>query len=718
MPNAPSSVVTRSSPPDFGGDWVVAAARVRASIGHPHLIRMRYQASARSRLAVELCSAPTLAQVLEDAPLPPRDAVAVIQAVASAVEALAAHGLAPRELAPESIYLHRTRGAILSDSGVPASLESRAEVLSASARLYLSPEELAGDPFTARSLVYSLGAILADSVPLESPALLVRVVDRATAEHPNARYKTPRGFAAAAAASVLGLNRAGSTPSRPQRARREPPPAAPPAAESPALAIPPQEERPASDGGAAKTAIGAAAARLANGAKALKAARPAKPAKAAKPPKPAKPATAAKPEKPPRRPKAAKPPKPAKPARPPKAAKPPKPAKLAGPPKAAKPPKPPKTAQPPRPAKLSRAVKAVRSTTQAGTAKAAKAVRSTTQAAAAKAAKAANAAARGFARTRVAANAAARALARARETSALGLTRRTATRAAVVGFALVVAAGGAAVATRSGGDGPDPVLASGSLKLDLPSDWAPSRVSDVNGVALVGAGAAAPSDHEAAAGLVVGLARDSTEVQQLLRDARLDAAGRRQVKLGQLEAWRWTNVRLGDREVATLFVAFTSRGPLLATCDRSAAAALLAQCARAVRTLHLTGPRPVAVAAVERIQDDLETALLTLRQDRLQGRAALAAAPIAQTQAKAARSLESGFRSASQAVVGIPTPTGTADLAPLVAGLNGTASAYRGLAAAILSGDPATFDEARQKIIEEEARLDDEITAATTPWAG
>ena len=121
---------------------------------------------------------------------------------------------------------------------------------------------------------------------------------------------------------------------------------------------------------------------------------------------------------------------------------------------------------------------------------------------------------------------------------------------------------------------------------------------------------------------------------------------------------------------------------------------------------------------MERIQHDLEAALLTLRQDRLQGRAALAAAPIAQKQAKAARSLETGFRSASQAVVGIPTPTGTADLAPLVAALNGTAAAYRGLADAILSGDPAEFDEARQSIIEEEARLDDEITAAAIPWAG
>ena len=691
MPNGPSSVVTRSSPPDSGGDWVVAAARVRASIGHPHLIRMRYQASARSRLVAELCSAPTLAQVLDDAPLGPRDAVGVIQAVASAVEALGAHGLAPRELAPESIYLHRTRGAILADSGVPASLESRAEVLSAAARLYLSPEEVAGYPFTARSVVFSLGAILGDSVPRESPALLVRVVDRATANHPDARYETPRAFAAAAAASILGLNGAGPTPSRPQRARRE----RPPAAEPPALAVPPLAESPASDRGGARAAIGAAAVKLANAATALKHALPAKPVKAAKPAKPPRPPMAS------RSAKAAKPPKaskPAKPRRPPKASR---PAKAVQPPKASKPAKPPTPAKPPWPTKVAGLAKA------AGIAKAVRAA----QAAAAKAAKAAQVATAAKAAT--AANGAARTIARARGTIAVGPARRS----AVVGFVVVVAAGCAAVATKSGGEGPDPVVASGSLKLDLPSDWKPSRVSHVNGVALVGAVAAAPSADDGA-GLAVGLADDSTEAQQLLRDARLDPASRRKVKLGQLEAWRWTNVRFGDRKVATLFVGYTSRGPLLATCDAGPAAALLAQCTKAVETVHLSGPRPVPITAVERIQHDLVAALLTLRRDRLQGRAALAVAPIAQEQAEDARSLESGFRSASQAVVDIPTPTGTADLAPLVAALNETASAYRGLADAILSGDPAGFDEARQTIIEEEARLDDEITAAAIPWAG
>ena len=286
MLNGPSSVVTRGNRPDSTGDWVVAAARVRASIGHPHLTRMRFQPTTRSRLAVELCSAPTLAQVLEEESLSPHDAVTVVDAVASAVEALAAHGLAPRELTPASVYLHRTRGAILSDPGAPAALVPRAEVVSPNARGYLSPEELAGNSLTARSLVYSLGTILGESVSRQAPASLTRVIERATDDCPKARYKNPRDFAGAATASVRGLKVAKSRPFRAagvpgitvrrQEAQPEPEPdRGPKAAVRPLTVTPPNGAKPTGPAKAAKPP------------KTAKAAKPAMPPKAAKPAKPA-----------------------------------------------------------------------------------------------------------------------------------------------------------------------------------------------------------------------------------------------------------------------------------------------------------------------------------------------------------------------------------------------------------------------------------------------
>ena len=177
-----SPTAPNGDPYEAGDDWVLAAARARASIGHPHLIRARLErGGSRPALVTELCPAPTLAQRLADRPLPVRDAVAVIGSVASAVEALAAHGLAPRELSPESIHLHHRRRAVLADTGVPRALVPRSHVVAPAARRYLSPEELGGDAPMPGSLVYTLGAILRDSVPEDAPKPLRSVIDRATA---------------------------------------------------------------------------------------------------------------------------------------------------------------------------------------------------------------------------------------------------------------------------------------------------------------------------------------------------------------------------------------------------------------------------------------------------------------------------------------------------------------------------------------------------------
>ena len=125
VPNAPDVGAL-----DGRADSAAAAARIRVSIGHPHLIRARLERrGSQAALVTELCPAPTLAQKLAEGPLPARDAVAVVCAVASAVGALADRGLAPRELSPQSIRLHPTRGAILADTCVPPAVVPRARVV-------------------------------------------------------------------------------------------------------------------------------------------------------------------------------------------------------------------------------------------------------------------------------------------------------------------------------------------------------------------------------------------------------------------------------------------------------------------------------------------------------------------------------------------------------------------------------------------------------------
>jgi hypothetical protein len=588
-----SSSAVSSSPQD-AGDWdVAAAARVRASIGHPHLMRLRVQNGKRPQLVPELCSAPTLARELARRPLPAADAVQTVVAVASAVQALAAHGLAPRELSPESIYMDRRRGTILSDAGVPATLVPRLDVVSQAARPYLSPEELGGFPPTAESLVYTLGAVLRESVRGDAPAPLVRVIERATAVDPVRRYEHPGAFASAAVATVRGPKAAAPGPSRTEQERR---PA--PAADGGAITVRRRTERARFEA-TVRTALRAAAAKSARVAR-----------------------------------------------------------------------------------------DGARRGAVAG-AVAASAIASVTRDVAS--------GMEAFATTRA-----------AKRDTRLSLSRR----AAAIGTVVLAVGGGLAITTLPGGGDDHRALASDVLTLDLPSGWEPSRVPGTRGMALAGAVATSSSDEHAR--LVVGLARDSAQVRHLVGAAAAEGAIPRNVQLGGLEAQRWTNARVSRDTPAALFLGYTSSGPLVAICHQPAGgtSAHGAPCSAALETLRLTGPRPVSLASVEQIRRELRSALSVLGEDRIEGRRALATAPLADEQANAAESLALSFSFASQTIAAIPTPRGTTDLSAVVGALDATAGAYDGLADAILGGDPIDFDVAKQQILDEEAGLQRNIAAA------
>ena len=120
----------------------------------------------------------------------------------------------------------------------------------------------------------------------------------------------------------------------------------------------------------------------------------------------------------------------------------------------------------------------------------------------------------------------------------------------------------------------------------------------------------------------------------------------------------------------------------------------------------------MSLGSVEQIRRELRSALSVLGEDRIEGRQALATAPLADEQANAAESLALSFSFASQTIAAIPTPRGTTDLSAVVGALDATAGAYDGLADAILGGDPVDFDVARQQILDEEAGLQRNIAAA------
>ena len=629
-----------------------------------------------------------------------RDAVAVIGSVASAVEALAAHGLAPRELSPESIHLHHRRRAVLADTGVPRALVPRPHVVAPAARRYLSPEELGGDAPMPGSLVYTLGAILRESVPEDAPKPLRSVIDRATAERSDNRYEHPGAFAAAAEAAIPGPMVPAPDVIRPQPRVA---PVRPRAVVRPKPARRPRKEQPARGArlrmAVAKTAVAAAA--LAPKLKAprlklpqLKAPRESVPTAKAprlklpqlKTPRESVPTAQAPPQKVP----TAK----APPQKVPTVDAPPLfVLRVKAPPLRLPTLRLPRLNAPPLRLPTLRLPRLNAPPMRLPTLRL----------------------------PRV--NVPRLKLPNVDLTSKLPsvnlpskLPHLTAGHVAAAGAALVAAAGATAIAaTLDGGDAAAPSISSADLKLDLPSGWEQSRVTGRGGIALAQAVATSSSDEHSR--LVVGFARDSAQLQRLVRGAAAQGATRRTARLGRIDAWRWGDVRLDDGAASTVFLAYTSRGPLVAICRGQAAGSATrpGPCVRTLATLRLTGPRPVAIGSVERIQRDLGSALLTLRDQRMAARQALAAAPIAEGQAKAAVSLETSFRSAAKAVAAIPTPTGTTDLALAVAALDRTADAYRALAHAISGGDTVGFDVARREILEEEAGVQTEIRAAAIP---
>jgi hypothetical protein len=293
------------------------------------------------------------------------------------------------------------------------------------------------------------------------------------------------------------------------------------------------------------------------------------------------------------------------------------------------------------------------------------------------------------------------------------LERRTA------GIALaVLAAGAGAFAISNGvagsgslGESAKPAVRSRALSIELPSGWLAARAGDDGSIPFRDAVAADSAGGHAR--LVAGMLGDPQQLRPLTRAAAGAGAVRRTTRIGGLELWRWTGVRI-DGAPVTLFVGYTSRGPLVATCGRPGGGHT-ADCSAPLSKLTLTAATPVPLATVERVRQELYTEMATLERTWISGRARLAAATLAFQQAGRATDLEAAFRTASAGVAHIEAPPGTADLRPVVQALDRTAAGYAQLSAAIVNADNAGYDQARAAIVQREAELRTAADAAAIP---
>ncbi|MFN2470446.1 MAG: protein kinase [Gaiellaceae bacterium] len=231
--------------------------QLQAAIEHPHIVTV-FEAGESEHglfLAMRLIRGSNLRDLIVGRELDPRDAVTLLSQVADALDTAHESGLIHRDVKPENILVSENRRhAYLADFGVTKA-QNRATALTQTGRMmgtldYISPEQIRGEPASARSDVYSLGAVLYEaltgSVPFpretdaavlyahisdpppavsgrrtDLPAALDSVVTLAMAKQPDARYATA-GAVLAAASEALGAHARGAEmPPGPIRAPEE-----------------------------------------------------------------------------------------------------------------------------------------------------------------------------------------------------------------------------------------------------------------------------------------------------------------------------------------------------------------------------------------------------------------------------------------------------------------------------------------------------------------
>jgi tRNA A-37 threonylcarbamoyl transferase component Bud32 len=143
-------------------------AEAVARLSHPHVVQVYEigECAGRPFLAMEYVGGGTLAQRLGGTPLPAREAAALVETLARAVQAAHAAGIVHRDLKPGNVLLLPDGTPKVSDFGLAKRLDGEAGHTATGAVVgtpsYMAPEQAAGEGKRVGPAadVYALGAIL------------------------------------------------------------------------------------------------------------------------------------------------------------------------------------------------------------------------------------------------------------------------------------------------------------------------------------------------------------------------------------------------------------------------------------------------------------------------------------------------------------------------------------------------------------------------------
>ena len=218
----------------------VLEARAAGQLKHPGIVTI-FDAdtdpdTGLSYLAMEWVNGPSLDDLIrESGPLPVERAVAIVQEVATALDAAHRQGLVHRDVKPANILLEPDGRAKVTDFGIAklASMSITTTGWIPGSPFYMSPEQIRNEGVDRRSDLYSLGAVLyqclTGRLPFEADSLaalthmileidprpvrsineevtadLAAVLDRALAKSPDERFDSGRELMRALRLAMAG----------------------------------------------------------------------------------------------------------------------------------------------------------------------------------------------------------------------------------------------------------------------------------------------------------------------------------------------------------------------------------------------------------------------------------------------------------------------------------------------------------------------------------
>jgi WD40 repeat protein len=144
----------------------LAEAEAIAALHHPGIVQVHELGTCDGLpyFALEYCPGGSLAGRLAGTPLPSREAAALLEQVARAVQAAHEKGIVHRDLKPANILLDASGSPLVTDFGLARRLEASGGLTQTGAVMgtpsYMAPEQARGQRVGPAADVYALGAIL------------------------------------------------------------------------------------------------------------------------------------------------------------------------------------------------------------------------------------------------------------------------------------------------------------------------------------------------------------------------------------------------------------------------------------------------------------------------------------------------------------------------------------------------------------------------------